>query len=361
MRNSLNSLYGRGLSLVLFVCTSLIVVSHGGAAVTIEQAVKTVEGLSAAERLARIEDAARKEGRVRWSSSIPVTRAETIFQGFRKKYPGIQVEFDRLSGRVLADRVIREYRSGKHDVDVLGSSAVTVLALKDAGVIGSYSSPEAAGVKSGAADPKGFWTAHYSNVLANICNKNRVKAAPQDWKEFAQSKWKGDFSVDVERFQWFLALSRIYGDDAARKLFQGYVQNGAQIRRGGTLQSQLVAAGEYSCALAVYLDNVYVLLKAGAPIVYSVPEPVLLSPDILMVGKFPPHPYASVLLYDYLLSYEGLSHLTRNHALFPPRGDAPVVDEVGVLQPKTLHFIDVEDQSRSYKESLKSYQSILRR
>jgi len=350
------------LSLItLGLMTFVALAGDGRAAVTIEQAVKTLDGLSGKERLARVEGGARKEAQVRWASSIPVTRAETIIQAFRKKHPGIQVEFSRLSGRVLADRAIREYQGGRYDIDVLGSSAVTVGTLREAGVVGSYASPEAAAVKSGRKDPKGFWTAHYSNVLATICNANRVKTAPPDWRDLTQTKWQGDFSIDVERFQWFLALSRIYGDEGAKKLFLGYMQNGAQVRRGGTLQSQLVAAGEYSCALAVYLDNIHVLLKAGAPVVYSVPEPVLLSPDIIMIAKFPPHPYAAILLYDYLLSVEGLAHLTRNHALFPPRDDVPILDEFQLLQGRPTYFIDVEDQSRNFKESSKSYQAILQR
>lgn len=360
-RSRFSKLFGPGiLSFIALVLVTFVAQApHGRAATPIEQAGKTLEGLSGKERLARAEEGARKEGRVRWAASIPVTRAETIIQAFRRKHPGIPVEFNRLSGRVLADRAIREFQGGKYDIDVLGSSAVTVLALKEAGVIGSYLSPEAAAVKSGAKDPKGFWTAHYSNVLATICNRNRVKTAPYDWKEFIQAKWKGDFSIDVERFQWFLALSRIYGDEGAKTLFRGYVQNGAQVRRGGTLQSQLVAAGEYSCALAVYLDNIHVLVKAGAPVVHSVPEPILLSPDILMIAKFPPHPYAAILFYDYLLSVEGLAHLTRNHALFPPREDVPVLEEFQALRGKPIHFIDVEDQSRSFKESSRIYQSIL--
>ncbi len=335
--------------------------NHSWAATTIEQTVTALDGLPAGERLLRLQEGARKEGGVRWASSIPVTRAETIIQAFKRKHPGIQVEFDRLSGRVLADRAIREYRGGKYNIDVLGSSAVTALALKEGGVIGAYASPEAAAARNEAKDPKGFWAAHYSNVLAMVCNSKRVKTAPGDWKDFLQPKWKGDFSIDPERFQWFLALSRIYGDDQAKKLFAGYIQNGAQVRRGGTLQSQLVAAGEYSCAVAVYLDNVSVLLKAGAPVVYSVPEPVLLSPDIIMVGKFPPHPYAALLLYDYLLSFDGLSQLTSSHALFPPREDVAMVKEVQLLRGRPVYFIDVEDQSRSYSLSLKSYQSILQK
>ncbi len=41
----------------------------------------------------------------------------------------------RQSGRVLAERIVREHRAGKYDIDIVGASAVTFAAIKDAGVI----------------------------------------------------------------------------------------------------------------------------------------------------------------------------------------------------------------------------------
>ena len=307
------------------VAIFLAIASLAHAQTPFEQAAQTLAGLSGRERLARLEKEARREGLVCWATSTTVTWAEPVLEGFRKKYPGIKIAFNRVSGRALADRAIREYQAGKHDVDVLGSSAITFWGVKQSGMITSYLSPETATLPSDRKDAKGFWSAPYSNVLAIICNKNRVKVAPKEWKEFADPRWKGDYSIDTERSQWFYALQKIYGDEAATKLLSAYVQNGGQMRRGGTLQSQLVAAGEYSCAVGVYLDSVYLLLKAGAPVVYSVPEPVLLSSTIAMMPKFPPHPYGAILLYDFLLSPEGISLSTHNNALFPSNEHVPVV------------------------------------
>ena len=50
----------------------------------------------------------------------------------------------RQSGRVLAERIVREHRAGKYDIDIVGTSAVTFAGMKDAGVIATYVSPEAA-------------------------------------------------------------------------------------------------------------------------------------------------------------------------------------------------------------------------
>jgi len=349
--------------LVFCVVVALIAIPRGGAVaqITIEQAAKTLDGLSDRTRLERLETAARKEGRIRWAATTNLGYAQPVMNGFKKKYPSIEVEFDRVSGRVLTDRIVREYRAKQYNVDILGTSSITSLAVKEAGVVGSYKSPETGDMNSSIKDPNGFWVTHYVHVLGIVCNKSRLKTAVKEWKDFLDPKWKGDFSIDPERFQWFHALRGIYGDEEAKKLITGYVQNGAQIRRGGTLQVQLVAAGEYACALGIYLGSAYPTLKTGAPLAFFAPEPILLSPDIQMIAKYPPHPYAAILFYDYLLSTEGLSHLTRNSALYPTRPNLVTVPEIKALQGKPIHFIDVEDQSRNFEKNREMYLSLLKK
>src|SRR5580765_7570005 len=132
-------------------------------AASIEDVLTSLKGLSAKERLARVESEARKEGSVRWASSTPQAWAEPALQIFRKRYPTIQVEYMRQSGRVLAERIIREHRAGKYDIDIVGTSAVTFAGMKDAGVIAPYASPEVAQLRSTMKDPAGWWVAYFGN------------------------------------------------------------------------------------------------------------------------------------------------------------------------------------------------------
>ena len=113
-------------------------------AASFEEALKSLDGLSGRERLARLEKEARKEGRIRWSSSTNLDRVEPLLNAWKKKYPGIQIEYHRVTGRKLADLAIAEHRAGRHEIDILGTSAVTFLSLKEAGVVRPYISPEMA-------------------------------------------------------------------------------------------------------------------------------------------------------------------------------------------------------------------------
>ena len=344
---------------VLFV--GLLVAVGAVHAASIEQTIKELELLDRKERLASLENNAKKGGRIRWASSTPIRNVEGTLQSFKKKYPASSLEYNRLSGRVLADRVIREYQVGKHDVDVLGPGAVSFAAVKDAGVATSYLSPEAAAIKPVMKDPKGFWTSRYSNVVCIVCNKNKVKTMPTDWKDFADPKWKGDFSIDSERYNWFFALTKVYGNEAAKNLIAGYMRNGALVYRSTPLQIQLVAAGEFSCALGVFLNDVVLLMKGGAPLSYAVPQPVILNPNIIMMPKFPPNPAGAILLYDYLLSVEGLSPMTSYTPHMPSREDAPVTEEIRDIRTKRVYFTDVEEQSRNFGQIGETYNALLKK
>jgi iron(III) transport system substrate-binding protein len=328
---------------------------------SIDEVVRSLKGLSTSDRLARVETEARKEGSVRWASSTPQAWAEPALQVFRKRYPGIQVEYIRQSGRVLAERIVREHRAGKDDIDLIGTSAVTFAGMKDAGVIAPYVSAEAAQLRKDMKDADGWWAAYFGNIQAIVCNRNRVKTAPGDWKDFLDPKWKGEFSIDDTRYEWFYALQKIYGDQEVNRLIPGFIQNGVYLRRGGTLRAQLVGAGEESCGLAVYLNNVHDLLEKSAPVNYSVPEPVLVVPVINMMAKLPPHPYAAILLYDFILTPAAMGSYTRANALAPARDNLPLIKEVTELQGKRSYVIDVEASSRDYEKTVKEYSSLLKK
>ena len=312
------------LSIELFVPIPFCSVLDFAYGAPIDEALKTLKGLSAKDRLTRIENEARKEGSVRWASSTPQPWAEPALQIFRKRYPTIQVEYMRQSGRVLAERIIREHRAGKYDIDIVGTSAVTFAGMKDSGVIAPYVSPEAAQLRQNMKTRQvgGLPISEHSS---DYLQQNAGKKSPRRLERLSDPKWQGEFSIDDTRYEWFYALQQIYGRQEASKMITGFSQNGVNLRRGGTLRAQLVGAGEESCGLGVYLNNVRDLLEQNAPVTYSVPEPVIVVPVINMMAKLPPHPYAAILLYDFILTPEATGQYTRANAMAPARDNLPLV------------------------------------
>ena len=102
------------------------------------------------------------------------------------------------------------------------------------------------------------------------------------------------------------------------------------------------------------------LLDLNAPVIYSVPEPVIVVPVINMMPKVAPHPYAAILLYDFTLTPESTGQYTRANAMAPARDNLPLVKEVAALQGKRTYVVDVEASGRDYEKTVKEYTALLK-
>jgi len=80
-------------------------------------------------------------------------------------------------------------------------------------------------------------------------------------------------------------------------------------RRGGTLTTQLVAAGEYPIAIAINGETAAEVRESGAPLGFSVLRPRIIKPNGLFLAKKAPNPHAALLFTDWVLSEEGQKFL----------------------------------------------------
>src|ERR1051325_6623586 len=63
-------------------------------------------------------EAARKEGKVVWYTSIDLAVAEKIAKSFEAKYPGVAVRVERSGAERVFQRIGQEYASNVRAVDV---------------------------------------------------------------------------------------------------------------------------------------------------------------------------------------------------------------------------------------------------
>ena len=67
-------------------------------------------------------EAAKKEGKVVWYTSVDLPVAEKVGKAFEAKYPGIAVRVERTGAERVFQRIGQEYASNIHAVDVVNSS-----------------------------------------------------------------------------------------------------------------------------------------------------------------------------------------------------------------------------------------------
>ena len=253
---------------------------------------------------ANILDGARREGQVVFYTPLNITDSRALLQRFEQKYPFIKTELLRMSAEALINRILTEDRAGRSVVDVINNNVIN--ALKKAKLLAPYRSPEQAAYPEAFRDPEGFWVSLNSNYYVLGYNSKLVSAkeAPADWPDLLNPKWKGKIGMDQEEFEWFAALGDAWGRERALKFHRGLAQQQIHWRKGHTLISQLIAAGEFPVGI-VYAHRAESMKRAGAPIEWvKTVNPVLATLTPVALAAKAPHPNAARLLVDFLLSKE---------------------------------------------------------
>ena len=299
----MNAIYLR-LGSALFLFCFFIRAETIASAKEPEEIWQELSKLSREERERRLVAGAKTEGKVVLYGNLSADHLEKVKVDFEKRYP-VKLDAYRASGERIANRVLTEFRGGKFEADVLGPSNEHVPALMKAGILGRYASPERAAYFDTHKDHQGYWTAYDYNVAIIAYNTRLVAAGdvPRKYEAFLDPKWKGNFAIDMDPDKSLMGWLKIWGLEKTKKYLQAITKNEAVVRKGHTLLTQLLCAGEFKGAIDLYAYRVADLKHAkGCPVEISYPDPTPATPSPLSVARKAPHPFAAALLDDYLLS-----------------------------------------------------------
>ena len=125
------------------------------------------------------------------------------------------------------------------------------------------------------------------------------------------------------------------------------MKNGAIVRRGHTLQAQLLCAGEFKVGVEIYPDGILRMKQDGCPaaIVFPNPTPAHIS-GAIGVYTHTPHPHAAALFIDFMKSAEGAKILAATGRVSGRKGVRSVYDELSNLEERGIPLVIVgPDQS----------------
>src|SRR5919198_3061906 len=143
---------------------------------------------------ARLE-AARREGKVVWYTSLALPSAEKVAKLFEAAYPGIKVEVHRTGSQRILQRVLQELQANIKNVDVVHTSdAGHFVLLKDKKLLLKYTPAGADRFPPGFKDKDGYYYGLRATVNVIAYNTKQVPAAeaPKAWKDLLAPKWKGE-------------------------------------------------------------------------------------------------------------------------------------------------------------------------
>src|SRR5262245_46051153 len=120
-----------------------------------------------------------------------------------------------------------------------------------------------------ALRPHGEWVASRLNIFSAAYNTNLVKKdeLPKTYEDLKNPRWKGRLAIEADDGDWFATVVTKMGRDKGIELFRDIVRaNGVSVRKGHTLLSKLVVAGEVRIGLTVCRYKPEQQKREGAPV-----------------------------------------------------------------------------------------------
>jgi iron(III) transport system substrate-binding protein len=294
-------------ALALLAFCSIVVTIAG--ATPAEETLAKINRLPPAERQAALVKEAKNEKSVVWYAPMNREDLRQFTTAFEAEYPFLKVEILTGGPQSLLNRILTEHRAARYNYDILNIRSSALYTLKKANAIGRHDSPYRRGLRAGFYDKDGYFNGIWASLMVYLYNVKQVDRAqaPKSINDLLQPKWKGKIGMDQDADDWLAALLEYYGDEKGKQIARSLGAQQLNIRKGRTLVSQLVAAGEFPIQIDAHHHEAVSLRKAGAPVDYVFPEPFVpvKSVSSLAISSQPPHPHAAALLVDFMLSKKG--------------------------------------------------------
>jgi iron(III) transport system substrate-binding protein len=282
----------------------------GALALTVAAAPLSAQAPAAAAVDDALIQAARKEGKVAYYTSVDLPLAQRIGKAFEAKYPGISVRVERTGAERVFQRISQEYGSKIHAVDVVNSSdAAHMIVWKRDGLLAPYVPEDVAKhYPRDHRDPDGMFASFRATLSVIAYNTNLVKPeeAPKSFADLLDPKWAGKIVKAHPSYSGTIMTATF---QIARDLGWEYFEKLAKQRimqvQSATDPPKKLGLGER----AVMADGseyiVFQMMDQGqpvAPIYATEGTPLVIGPNA--VFKAAPNPNAARLFQSYCFSLE---------------------------------------------------------
>jgi iron(III) transport system substrate-binding protein len=311
-----------------------------------------IPGASAQD--ARLE-AAKKEGKVVWYTSLALPSAEKVAKLFETAYPGIKVEVNRTGSERIIARVMQELKANIKNVDVVHTSdAGHFVYFKAQKLLTKYTPAGVEAFPAGFKDKDGYFYGLRATVNVIAYNTKTVSAAeaPKTWKDLLDPRWKGKMVTAHPGYSGVisthvLALVNQYGWDYFKQL----AQNKLMLVQSAVDPSGVVASGERPVAVDGGEYTFYQIKKKGNPVEIVYPKegvPLVVSPTAIM--SFAPHPTAARLFTDFTFSREVQQVMADSEGLYTGHPEVKYPADKPKLTDLKLLTVDPEELEKRGEE-----------
>ena len=283
-----------------------------------------------------LTDGARREARLMfYSSLIPNLGLKVIVDGFKRKYPFVDIQSWRGTEGNIAQKTLAELRAGSPVGDLLEGSELAPLFIKS-GFLQKFYSPEVMKTPAQYRDATGLTAATRFSYYGTAYNTKLVPLGtqPKSFDDLLDPKWKNRLAwrigSDSGAHMFVANLMLTMGEEKADAYLKALAEQNV-VGFTGSAQALIdrVIAGEYWVTLTTAQHLPIIAATKGAPIAAQVLQPMPSTVASIMIPMGTKHPYGAMLFVDYMLSAEGQKVLA-GAQYFPVNED---VQPLRALQP----------------------------
>jgi iron(III) transport system substrate-binding protein len=255
-------------------------------------------------------EAAKKEGKVVWYTSIDLSVAEKISGSFKEKFGGIELRVERTGAERVFQRIGQEYASNVHAVDVANSSdASHLLEWKKQGILLPYVPEDVAKYyKPEHRDADGTYAGFRATLSPIAYNTKLVKAedAPTSFKDLLDPKWKSKIVKAHPGYSGnILTATFEMVRDIGWEFYENLAKQNVMQVQSATDPPKKLALGERSVMADGTEYNVFILKESGQPVEVVYPtEGTPFSTGPNGIFKAAPNPNAAKLFQNYCFTPE---------------------------------------------------------
>jgi iron(III) transport system substrate-binding protein len=305
-----------------------------------------------------VVEAAKREGTVVIVGPQGHETRDALTLGFQKKFPEIRVDHSGAAGAQLPPRLIAEQKADRYTVDVLVQGTTTVInglippkaiVPVQPYLVGPNTRDQSVWLnkKFSFADEAGQFSLVMSvYILPSFIYNPKLVAAQEikAWRDLLAPQWKGKIVMRDPRLAGGgLAIATFWyanpklGKEFIQKLFSAQE---VAISRDDRQLLDFVGQGKYPIAIGPSEVLAKEFIGKGLPVRQFNPEGLqegaltTAGNGAVSIAKNPPHPNATKVYLDYLLSKEGQTEWSKSIGFASLRQDVPRDHVAKYLIPK---------------------------
>ena len=250
-----------------------------------------------------------------------------IVEGFKAKYPDIDVDYQSAGAGKIMAKLDAEKQSGKILADIIWTSEVPdFYQMKNDGMLETYKPKVFDEILNPFDDYDGSFTAARLGTLGIVINTDKIKNPPTQWADILGEDYKNSFGIadpalSGTSYMSVALLEKQFGWDYIVKL----QQNGATKSKGSGRVVDDTVEGNLNACLGVDYITANKIDK-DAPLKMIYPPELLMVPSPVAIFKNAPHKDNAKKFVDYLLTQEAQQKVA-NAGTVPVRNDVKIPEK----------------------------------